>query len=162
MIYIILAPLARHNFSGLPDTDHTIIRNDLTDTTRDFEIIDAATIREAEQSAENASNVPAFERTTSLQNHIANSFALGPNKNVDLSNGEINDAFSAGTNSNVFVRNTDNVDESVNAPIVENDTLETSAIERCEIRKQPRSWYKFLCTPGKYEIYVNRPESGET
>ena len=140
-----LAPYVRQNFTGLPDTHHTGARQDLTDTTRDFEIITAATVREAEIAAGNRN--PVFERNTSLENHIANSFGLGGR----IEEGDANDVAFTGTN--VFVRNTDEVDDDDQAPIVENDTLETNIIEQCELKKQPQSWYKFLCTPGK-NIYT--------
>ena len=138
--------MARQNFTGLPDTDHTIIRNDLTSTTRDFQILERN--RGAENGTEESGTVPQLGRQTSLETHIADSFALGTNAAaMPQENSEI---FSGG---DVFVRNTDEVNENPDAPIVENDTLETNAIERCEIKRQPSSWYKILCTPSECLIF---------
>jgi len=47
----------------------------------------------------------------------------------------------------VYVRHSDQVNEADDAPIVDNDTMETRILERGEIRKQPHSWYKILCAP---------------
>jgi len=47
----------------------------------------------------------------------------------------------------VYVRHSDQVNEADDAPIVENDTMETRILERGDIRKQPHSWYKILCAP---------------
>ena len=108
-------------------------------------------MREAER-AEREGNRTQFDRSTSLQNHIANSFSLGTQEESQSAKQiepevEFSDAFTAG-NANVFVRNVDDVNECDDAPIIDNDTLETNVIERTEIKKQPQSWYKFLCTPG--------------
>ena len=47
----------------------------------------------------------------------------------------------------VYVRHSDQVNEADDAPIVDNDTMETRILERGDIRKQPHSWYKILCAP---------------
>ena len=44
-------------------------------------------------------------------------------------------------------RHSDQVNEADDAPIVDNDTMETRILERGDIRKQPHSWYKVLCAP---------------
>ena len=145
--------MARQNFTGLPDTDHTIIRNDLTETTRDFRILERNRGVTDNGPIQNE-NGPTLGRQSSLENHIADSFALGGNPADSIQ--ENSDIFSG----DVFVRNTDEVNENPDAPIVENDTLETTPIERCEIKRQPTSWYKFLCTPSEFLFFQEIALSG--
>ncbi|CBY23023.1 unnamed protein product [Oikopleura dioica] len=95
---------------------------DLRDTTRDFQIM-----------SQNA------RRGTTLNDHIEDSFAIRSTLPPSVENPSFN--------ADIFVRESDDVDESPDAAIVDNDVLEHSPIEREEIRSQPQSWYKFLCTP---------------
>ena len=108
---------------------------DLRDTTRDFQIM-----------SQNA------RRGTTLNDHIEDSFAIRYLQPFErflfitrstLPPSVENPSF----NADIFVRESDEVDESPDAAIVDNDVLEHSPVEREEIRSQPQSWYKFLCTP---------------
>ncbi|CAG5095943.1 Oidioi.mRNA.OKI2018_I69.XSR.g14410.t2.cds [Oikopleura dioica] len=94
---------------------------DLRDTTRDFQIM-----------SQN-------RRGTTLNDHIEDSFAIGSSLPPAVENPSFN--------ADIFVRQADDIDESPDAAIVDNDVLEHSPVEREEIRSQPQSWYKFLCTP---------------
>ena len=130
-------PLSAPAPSGLNNLpSEGMFGQDLRDTTRDFQIM-----------SQNA------RRGTTLNDHIEDSFAIKYfkyfflfflfNNSSTLPPSVENPSF----NADIFVRESDEVDESPDAAIVDNDVLEHSPVEREEIRKQPQSWYKFLCTP---------------
>ena len=74
---------------------------------------------------------------------MARSFDLNPQPLVPQQPDITIDGDAAFVASNeIFVRNTQNVNEAADAPIIDNDTMETRILERGEIRKQ--DWDDFM------------------
>ena len=74
---------------------------------------------------------------------MARSFDLNPQPMVPQQPDITIDGDAAFVASNeIFVRNTQNVNEAADAPIIDNDTMETRILERGEIRKQDRYDFK--------------------
>ena len=79
------------------------------------------------------------DKNLSVQNQMARSFDLNPQPMVPQQPDITIDGDAAFVASNeIFVRNTQNVNEAADAPIIDNDTMETRILERGEIRKQDR------------------------
>ena len=79
------------------------------------------------------------DKNLSVQNQMARSFDLNPQPLVPQPPDITIDGDAAFVASNeIFVRNTQNVNEAADAPIIDNDTMETRILERGEIRKQDR------------------------